>query len=212
MNAGPESRCGIGAPGYSPACERNADPIGAVLADWLRPGTRLLEVGCGTGQHAAYIIDRLPGVHWQPSDRSVDCESVAHWRATAGDGSRIAAPVALDVCEAAQWSALDASDAVFSANTLHIMTWSACVALFERAAAHVDVGGLLCVYGPFHDGETPDSESNARFDADLRARGQGMGIRDLARVRALAARCNWLECAHYRMPANNRMLIWRRAA
>ena len=203
---------GITAPAHSPACERNAGPIVAVLADWLPAGTRLLEIGCGTGQHAAYMIDHLPGVSWQPSDRGVDRDSVAYWRATASAAARIAPPVPLDVCDAAQWSALAPSDALFTANTLHIMPWSACVALFENAPAHITEAGLLFVYGPFHDDGQPSSDSNAQFDRDLRARGQGMGIRDLRDVRALAARCGWLECAHYRMPANNQLLIWRQAA
>lgn len=194
----------------SPACERNADAIGEVLADWLDSGDRLLEIGSGTGQHAAYLIDRLSGVIWQPSDRQVDDETIGAWSATAVSRERILAPLRLDVTNAQDWQRLGAFDAVFSANTLHIMPWPSVVACFAGLGEVCPPATKVMIYGPFHRQGKPTSDSNARFDAELRAAGTGMGIRSLEAVQSLAAANGLLQLAHYQMPANNQLLVWRR--
>lgn len=195
----------------SPSAVRNAPAIAAVLADQLKPGMRVVEVGCGTGQHAACMVDQIADMTWQPTDVVPETETIMAWRERAQNAACILPPRALDVSAPEHWVALDRFDALYSANTLHIMPWASCEHLFAGAARVIRAGGLMCIYGPFHDGDRPTSDSNERFDRELRAQPGGMGIRDLQRVRALAASCDWLEYAHYHMPANNQMLIWRRA-
>ena len=191
-----------GGPRSSPAAERNAAPIGQVLADWLgaRHGT-LLEVGCGTGQHAAALSGRLPALHWLPTDVDPDVETILAWRDRAPDPVRIAAPAALDAGDASRWREFAGVDAVLTVNTLHIMPWTRVVGLFRNAA--------LACHPEAHVDGAPTGAGNARFDASLRAADPDSGIRHLEAVLGLAAANDWIELARYRMPADNRMIVWR---
>ena len=200
-------------PRSSPAAARNAAPIGRVVADWFsgQQGT-LLEVGCGTGEHAAALSAHTPGLCWLPTDLEPDVATILAWRDRATHPGRVAAPAALDVRDAARWRAFDAVDAVLSINTLHIMAWEAVCALFRNAATVCREDARLAVYGPMHVGGSPTGPGNEAFDRSLRAQGAGMGIRDIEAVRGVAGACGWIELAHYRMPADNQMLVWRRAA
>ncbi|MEM6819357.1 MAG: DUF938 domain-containing protein [Pseudomonadota bacterium] len=193
----------------SPSCERNREALGRVLEAWLTPGT-LLEVGSGTGQHAAYLIDRLDGVLWQPSDRIPDHGSINGWAATAEAADRVLPALALDARSSEQWREMPDFDALLTVNTLHIMDWGAVTDLFSNAAKLARDATRFFVYGPFHVDGKPTSEGNAVFDVQLRAEATGMGIRDLGEVRALACRTGWVEVAHYHMPANNQMLVFAR--
>lgn len=199
------------APPSSPAAARNADAIGRVLGDWLgtRGGT-LLEIGCGTGQHAAALSEHVPALHWLPTDVEPDVETILAWRARAAAPARVAAPAALDVGDAARWRQFSGIDAVLTVNTLHIMPWPSVVDLFRHAAAACRDGARLLVYGPMHVGGSPTGPGNARFDAALRSADPDRGIRDLESVLDAAAAHGWIELARYRMPADNRMIVWRR--
>lgn len=196
----------------SPACERNAEAIGNVLKDWLSDRRKLLEIGSGTGQHAAYLIDELPGLQWQPTDLAVDKDTIDAWSSRAQSTDRILAPQNLDVTQRSHWQTLGEFDCVFTANTLHIMSWSAVTSFFANVGHVLSDKARLAIYGPFHDAGKATSESNERFDADLRAAGIGMGIRDRQAVQALAASAGFLQLAHYQMPANNQMLVWQKKA
>ncbi|MEL6446866.1 MAG: DUF938 domain-containing protein [Pseudomonadota bacterium] len=199
------------APRSAPAAARNAALIGRVVADWLAPleGT-LLEVGCGTGEHAAAFSALTPHLCWLPSDLEPDVATIMAWRERAAHPERVAAPATLDVDDASDWRRFKEVAAVFSVNTLHIMNWHSVTRLFAGAAAVCRAGGLLLVYGPLHVLGQATSPGNAAFDAQLRAAGVGMGIRDLEAVRSEAAGRGWIERAHYAMPANNQMIVWQR--
>ncbi|ROO30206.1 DUF938 domain-containing protein [Salinisphaera orenii] len=192
--------------GDDSAAERNKQPIFEALAPWLVDARRVLEVGAGDGTHAFEAVHRLPQVIWQTS------EAPAHHRRLVAalveaDMTRLPAPLALDV--RGPWPAAR-FDAVFGANVAHIMDWDAVGALFAGAGACLNVAGLLCLYGPFIEPEASLTESNARFDAALRARDPAMGLRRLDDLDALAGR-HGLDPADVRpMPANNRLVIWRR--
>lgn len=202
----------VTAPRSAPAAARNAAPIGRVVADWLAPleGT-LLEVGCGTGEHAAAFSALTPGLCWRPTDKEPDVATIMAWRDTAAHPERMAAPAALDVDDASQWQRFEQVAAVFSVNTLHIMNWNSVTRLFAGAAAACRAGGLLLIYGPLHVAGQATSQGNAAFDAQLRGAEFDMGIRDLEAIRSEAAGRGWIERAHYAMPANNQMLIWQRS-
>lgn len=193
---------------FSPSCERNREPILAVLRDTLPAGARVLEIGSGTGQHAVYFAARLPGVTWQTSDVPQNHAGIDAWLMEAGLPN-VLPPLALDVA-ADPWPT-GPYDAVFSANTCHIMSWSEVLVMFAGIAKVLRPDGLACIYGPFNDAGHFTSASNAQFDAALRMQGAHMGIRDVEAVRDAALQQGLMPYAEHAMPANNRMLVWRRA-
>ncbi len=191
---------------WSEACERNREPILEVLRKEFAAATRVLEVGSGTGQHAAFFAAALPGLVWQPSDATEHLPGIAAWCDEAGLPN-LSAPLALDV-DAAAWP-IAGVDGLFSANTLHIMSWASVQNFFRGAERTLTSGGVLAVYGPFNYGGCHTAESNARFDAFLRARDPLSGIRDVEAVHELAGQHGFARTADHAMPANNRLLVWR---
>jgi cyclopropane fatty-acyl-phospholipid synthase-like methyltransferase len=193
----------------SEACERNKRPILAVLREELAASSRVLEVGSGTGQHAVYFAAGLPQLLWQPSELPENLAPLAE-RIRREGGANVCAPVALDVQDD-PWLVARV-DAVFSANTLHIMAWSAVCAFFHGAAAVLSPAGALCVYGPFRFEARHTSDSNAAFDNFLRQRDPASGVRDFEALDAQARAHGLRFSANHALPANNRTLVWRRAA
>lgn len=191
---------------HSEACDRNKEPILAVLREVFATTQTVLEVGSGTGQHAVYFGRHLPHLTWQPSDRA-DAVSWLERRVEREGPANVAAPLVLDVRDD-HWQIT--TDAVFSANTLHIMSWREVEQFFSRVGEVLSRPGRLCVYGPFRYDGMYTSESNAQFDATLRMRGGHMGIRDIEAVDELARERELLLFADYPMPANNQLLMWQR--
>lgn len=192
---------------WSEACERNRGPILEVLRGAFSGVTRVLEIGSGTGQHAVFFAGALPHLIWQPSDRTEHLAGIAMWRDEAGLPN-LRAPLALDV-DTADWPVPEC-DALFSANTLHIMSWLSVEHFFRGAERVLAPGGVLAVYGPFSYGGQHTAQSNAHFDAFLRARDPLSGVRDFDAVCALAQQHGLELDGDHALPANNRMLIWRR--
>jgi len=193
----------------SEACERNKGPILAVLREEFAASTHVLEVGSGTGQHAVYFAAGLPHLLWQPSEMPGELASLAE-RLRLEAGANVRAALALDVRDD-PWPVAPV-DAVFSANTLHIMEWSAVCEFFRGAGAVLRPAGVLCVYGPFRFDGRHTSESNAAFDHFLRQRDPASGVRDFEALDAQAQLRGLRFSANHAMPANNRTLMWRRAA
>ena len=191
---------------HSSACDRNRDPILAVLREHFADARRVLEIGSGTGQHAAYFASHLPQLIWQASDREENLPGIRAWLDEAGL-SNTPTPLPLDV--SGPWNE-DRFDAVFSANTLHIMAWSEVEQLFARLPKVTEIGATLIIYGPFNEGGRYSSESNAAFDESLQARGSHMGIRDAEAVDALATHAGFILVDDVAMPANNRCRVWHR--
>lgn len=191
---------------HSESCERNREPILAVLRDHFRGIGEVLEIGSGTGQHAVYFGAALPHLTWQTSDLPEHHDGIRQWLAAAALPN-VLPPLALDVA-VHPWP-VPQVDAVFSANTLHIMAWERVQDFFAGLPLNMD--GLLVVYGPFNYGGGYTSESNARFDAWLKARDPRSAIRDFAAVDALAQQAGLRLLEDRAMPANNRCLVWRRA-
>jgi cyclopropane fatty-acyl-phospholipid synthase-like methyltransferase len=192
---------------FSPACERNRDPILAVLRTHFADRQRVLEIGSGSGQHAVYFAAALPQLIWQTSDRSENLPGIEQWLAEAALANT-PAPLAVDVADAT-WPD-EPYDAVFSANTLHIMSWTQVQALFAALPGATTVAAKLAIYGPFNYDGKYTSASNAEFDASLKARAPQMGIRDFAAVDALAHAAGFALIDDVAMPANNRILVWQR--
>ncbi|WP_454827999.1 DUF938 domain-containing protein [Pseudoxanthomonas wuyuanensis] len=191
---------------YSPACERNRDPILEVLRRHLADARTVLEIGSGTGQHAVYFAAALPQLVWQCSDRAPYLSGIGQWLDEAGLPNT-PAPLELDV--AGRWP-LQRFDAVFGANTLHIMGWAAVEAFFRGVGAVLEDNATLVVYGPFNYGGDFTSDSNREFEQWLKARDPASGIRDFEAVDALARGIGMRLVEDNAMPANNRCLVWRR--
>ena len=193
---------------FSPACERNREPILAVLRGRFADRSRVLEIGSGTGPHAIHVAAAMPHLIWQTSDVPAHLPGIRQWLAEARL-QNTPEPQAFDVNGA--WPA-GRFDAVFSANTLHIMAWHEVVLLFEGLRKVMSPGALLTVYGPFNEGGKFSSASNASFDAALRADDPQRGIRDIEAVDALAHAAGMLRVDDRPMPANNRCITWQAGA
>ena len=191
----------------SDACERNKGPILEVLRTEFAASHSVLEVGSGTGQHAVHFAAHLPHLAWQPSELAEELAPLTE-RIRLEGPPNLRAPVPLDVRDY-PWP-LAPVDAVYSANTLHIMAWSGVRAFVRGVAGVLAAPGVLCVYGPFRFRGQHTSDSNAKFDAHLQARDPLSGIRDFEALEALARAQGLVFAADHAMPANNRTLVWRR--
>lgn len=196
---------------YSPSAARNAEPILAVLKRLLPARGTVLEIGCGTGEHAVCFAQAMPGLSWLPSDPDAASRaSTASWiRGKAL--TNVQPPRDVDA-SAATWGveALAPFDAIVSINMVHIAPWAATVGLLSGAGRLLRGGGLLCLYGPFLHHGVHNAPSNADFDASLRARNPAWGLRDIAALEGLAAASGLHLGEIVEMPANNRLLVFHR--
>lgn len=215
---------------HSEASERNKGPILEALRTHLRTATHVLEIGSGTGQHAVHFAAGLPHLVWQPSDQPPYLDGIAQWVqeaalpnlrlplplwAQAGD---VASPGLASTDPAIIRKLLDdvdarmGFDAVFTANTLHIMGWPQVEALFAGLPMLLRDGpAKLIAYGPFNRDGRFTSDSNRDFDAWLKARDPQSGIRDADAIDALARAQGFTMLDDVAMPANNRLLVWQRS-
>lgn len=193
---------------HSPACERNKVPILEILRNEFARASKVLEVGSGTGQHAAFFATELPHLLWQTSDVRENHPAIRSWIADTS-ATNLRAPIPLDVARDA-WPEAGSFDAVFSANTAHIMSWNEVLAMLDGVSVVLEAGGTFCLYGPFAYGGEHTSESNRAFDAMLRERDGESGIRDAGSL-AVEATARGIEPVRdHEMPANNRVLVFRR--
>nr|CAA6805860.1 MAG: FIG01059727: hypothetical protein [uncultured Thiotrichaceae bacterium] len=193
---------------FSESCVQNCTPILEVLRPLLVDRKELLEIGSGTGQHAVYFAPEFPNLIWQTSDISAHHPGIQLWLEEAAQAN-IRLPLTLDVLQA-DWPAIN-PDAVFSANTLHIMDSAMVEACITGVGELLQSGGLYIVYGPFNYNGEYTSESNARFDQWLAQRNAGSAIRDFEWVNELATDAGMALEQDIAMPANNRILVWRKS-
>lgn len=194
---------------FAESCEQNREPILAVLRDAFADRRDVLEIASGTGQHAVHFGAALPYLTWRTSELPANHAGIQAWLDEAGLGN-VLPPIALDVDDA-DWP-VGPVDAIFNANTVHIVGWPSVERLFAGIGRVLAPGGIVCLYGPFNYKGAFTSESNARFDAWLKARDPASGVRDFEAIDRLAQAQGlhlWQDIA---MPANNRSLIWRRTA
>ncbi|HJS91423.1 MAG TPA: DUF938 domain-containing protein [Steroidobacteraceae bacterium] len=191
---------------HSEACERNRGPILEALREHFADRRRVLEIGSGTGQHAVHFAAALPRLIWQTSDLEPGLPGIRLWIEEAGLPN-LPPPIALDVTGLWPHTSFDA---IFTANTLHIMSWPQVRALFRALPAVLAPDALLAIYGPFNTNGRFTSDSNAAFDTWLKQRSPESGIRDFAAVDELARSIGFALVEDRPMPANNRTLVWRR--
>ncbi len=195
---------------YAESCEQNRVPIQAVLEAVFTDRKHVLEIASGTGQHAVYFGAALPHLIWQTSELPVNHAGIQAWLDEAGL-TNVLPPVALDVNDA-DWPVEQQFDAIFNANTVHIVAWQAVERMFAGIGRVLAPGGILCLYGPFNYGGQFTSESNARFDVWLKGRDPASGVRDFEAIDQLAAAQGLTLLQDIAMPANNRSLVWQRTA
>jgi len=191
---------------YAPSCDRNRDPILSVLRKYFSDRRNVLEIGSGTGQHAIYFAEAMPHLKWQTTEVDENLPGIRAWL-DAAKLTNTPPPIVLDV--KGVWPKAK-FDAVFSANTLHIMSWLEVEQAFAALADILTDDAVVAVYGPFNYGGRFTSESNAAFNDWLQARGKHMAIRDFESVDSLADSIGLRLIADVAMPANNRTLVWRR--
>jgi SAM-dependent methyltransferase len=202
---------------FSPAAERNKQPILDVLRRVLPERGSALEIASGTGQHVVWFAAGLPGWSWQPTEAQPGALAGIAQRVAQQGLANVRVPLLLDVM-APRWLPDDGPlgapvfDAIFCANMLHIAPWATCAALMRSSARHLAPGGALITYGPYLEDGIPTAAGNLAFDQSLREQNPAWGIRRREDVEDEAARAGLQLSARHAMPANNLLLVWKRAA
>ncbi len=192
---------------FSAACERNKAPILRELQALLPMPATVLEIGSGSGQHGVHFCSMLADLVWHASDRAENLEGIRAWVSQAALPN-LKGPHRLDVMQD-PWPDIPI-DAVFSANTAHIMHWDAVERMFAGVGRQLSAGGLFLLYGPFSRHGRHNSDSNLAFHRQLQQQDPGMGLRDLDELQALARSCDLALLEVREMPANNRLIVFRR--
>lgn len=193
---------------YAESCEQNCEPISAVLGQFVNERRTVLEIGSGTGQHAVYFSALYPWLEWQTSDLPAYHQGIRAWIADSGLNN-VKNPLELDVC--GSWPKAR-YDLAFTANTLHIMSMTMVEQFFRQLPGCLHPEAMFLVYGPFNYGGAYTSESNAEFDYWLKQRDPHSGIKNFEWLQDMAVQSG-LECSHdFAMPANNRILVWKKSA
>lgn len=192
---------------YSESCEQNKNPIIEVLKQYFHNVDSVLEIGSGTGQHAVYFAEQLPHLTWHCSDQAENLKGIEMWLEDAA-ANNISGPALLDV-DQGEWP-VENTAAIFSANTVHIMSWQSVENMFAGIDKILQPGGIFCLYGPFNYNGKFSSESNANFDVWLKQRNPVSGVRDFEALQLLAKQANLSFVKDHEMPANNRILVWKK--
>ena len=192
---------------FSEACNRNQAPILAVLKEVLPDTGRVLEIGSGTGQHAAYFSRSLPDLAWQPSDLAEALPSIEAWREESG-APNLNPPMVIDLL--GNNDTPSRVDAIVCINTAHIVAWTGVECLFSIAANILEPKGVLYFYGPYRYPDHALEPSNVAFDRWLKEQNSVSGIRDYAAVESLAESNGFILGGDRSMPSNNRSIWWVR--
>lgn len=196
---------------FAPSAERNRQPLRDVLKNVLTGNGLLLEVGSGTGQHAAYLAKDFPAYQWQPTDLPQNLDSIDAWAAES-DADNILPARALDLSvdfSKSNWP-VEQCDAVVCINTIHIVAWPLVENLFRGAGQVLQPGGVIFVYGPYEYSDRPLEPTNAEFNEWLKMRDPESGIRKFDDVNRLATEAGMVLEGDEAMPANNRSIWWRK--
>lgn len=192
---------------FSESSEQNKIPIFTALQQYYHNIETVLEIGSGTGQHAVFFAQQFSNLTWFSSDQAEYLEGIKMWL---NDSAlkNIQGPLLLDVNQK-NWP-VKQMDAVFSANTVHIMGWPSVKNMFAGIGRVLNKGGLFCLYGPFNYNGKFSSESNAHFDLWLKQQNPVSGVRDFEALQILAEKAELGFIEDIEMPVNNRILVWQK--
>jgi hypothetical protein len=196
---------------FSQACENNKRPIVDILTTVFSENKHVLEIGSGTGQHAVFFGQQLPHLTWQTSDLLINHQGINLWLDEAGSANVIK-PIVIDLNK--PWPMPKDSfqvDGLYTANTLHIISWTLVVKFFEGLKSNLASDASVCIYGPFNYQGKFSSESNANFDLWLKERDINSGIRDIEAILLLANSACLKLIDDHAMPANNRLLVFSKS-
>ena len=194
---------------HAPATARNGEVIGDTLESELPAQGIVLEVASGTGEHAVRFARRFAHLTWQPSDLSAeDLSSINAWREEEG-GANLLAPILLDAAQP-EWPVDDVA-AILCVNMVHISPWEATEGLFAGAGRILTQGAPLILYGPYREKDVPTAPSNEQFELWLKDRDPRFGLRWREDIDVLAEQSGLARTARYEMPANNLILVYRKA-
>lgn len=195
-------------PPFSQACENNKQVILEILERHLKDGDQVLELAGGTGQHSVHFAANLPNLHWQSSDIPSNVDNL-NLRITQAKLPNLPAAIGIDVNHPA-WDSVRPT-AIFSANSLHIMSADSVENFFRGIGEVLRADGTLIVYGPFKYAGEFTSESNEGFDRWLKDRDRLSGVRDFEWINELAAEAKLSLIEDNAMPANNQLLVWKKS-
>jgi cyclopropane fatty-acyl-phospholipid synthase-like methyltransferase len=196
---------------FSEAADRNKSFIFEVIEPYLKPGSRVLEIASGTGQHAAYFCERRPDLVWQPTD--IDAEALASIKSYRQDLGLNAfrEAITFDIRDDVPMAISGPFDAMISINMIHISPWQSCLSLADRGSALLKKGAILALYGPFLQKDTPTAPSNHAFDLSLKSRNPEWGIRSLETVKEEFEKRGLHLDQTKAMPANNLTLVFKKS-
>ena len=192
---------------FSQACENNKQPILQIIQTIFHQSNTVLEIGSGTGQHACYFAKNLPYLTWQATDRPENLAGINQWINESGL-SNLPESLSLNVNDN-DWPC-QTIEALFTANTLHIMSWQEVECLFLKLTKYLTEQAIVCIYGPFNYNGQYTSVSNQQFDQSLKLRNPKSGIRDFEAIKELAHTANLIISDDFAMPTNNRLLVLRK--
>lgn len=188
---------------YSESCDQNKAPILSTISPVFSSVSSVLEIGSGTGQHAIYFAENMPHLIWHTSDCRSYLEGINRWLSDA-HLSNLVAPLELNVTSS-RWPKIKV-DAIFTANSVHIMNDQDVENFISGAAGLLDEKGILIIYGPFNYRGAYTSQSNESFDQWLKGRDPSSGIKHFEDIVSLAENSGMRLISDYEMPANNRIL------
>ena len=194
---------------FSPSAARNSAPILEFIKSVLPTTGLVLEIGCGTGEHAVCFAQAMPNLIWQPSDTDTDARaSTASWIKYVGL-KNVLTPLDINVCSTL-WGVEETApfDAIISINMIHIAPWAASLGMFAGAGRLLCDAGLLILYGPFMRGGVHNAVSNADFDASLKARNPSWGVRDLDDLEHVGEASGLSLHEMIEMPSNNAIVVF----
>lgn len=203
---------------HSVACERNQGPILEVLSSYIKANSdsndqrSFLEIGHGTGQHALHFAKHFKDLKYIAADQKSNhphfqlrvehspivpnLDGPYHFHANENDIRHNLPLVQYNY--------------IYSANTLHIMSWKEAQTLLKKIPSLLKEEGQLFLYGPFKIKDQFTSPSNASFDQSLKSRDPQMGIRDFEVVEQILKKFNLELLENRDMPANNQLLIFQK--
>ncbi len=189
----------------APAASRNSDVLCDLLAQWGPTGGSALEIASGTGQHVSAFAQRLPQLHWQPTE--VDPDRRTSIDAYSQDLPNISAAVALDATSDGWHQRFSGQDLIVLINLTHLISWQETRKLISEAALALDSGGRFVLYGPFMRSGKLTSDGDQRFHDALVQQDSEIGYKNDDDI-ATEMRAHGLDViGMIDMPANNLAFI-----